>query len=75
MRRHQLLLESDDGDAGGVEQDAAIVEAEDFAFDVKHDVAVNVGDCEGSFFESHKLPCDDQINQVSHAELWAHDGD
>lgn len=70
-----LLLEGDDGVAGGVEQDAAVVEAEDFAFDLEHEVAVKVGDCKGSLFESHQLPRDGEISVVSNAELRAHDGD
>lgn len=69
------MLISEEGVADGVEQEAAVVEAEGFALDVEHDVLIDVRHRECSGLESHHLPRDDQINGVPYAELRADDGD
>lgn len=66
-----LLLESDDGVIGGVDQDPAIAEAEEFAFDLEHDGAVDVEDFELAFLERHHLPHHRQIHRVGDDELRA----
>lgn len=70
-----LLLERDDGVIGGVEQNTTVVDAENGAFDLKHDVSIDVCDGEGSFLEGHELLDDDQIHRVWCAELRVDDGD
>lgn len=74
MRERDLLLERDDGIAGGVKKNAAIVKAEDGALDLEHDGAVNVGNGEGAIGEGHELLCDFQIYGIGREELGAYDG-
>lgn len=50
---YNLLLERDDWFIRGVKQRATVVEAENGALHLKHDVAVNVRDGKGAFRKGH----------------------
>lgn len=56
--RCYLLLESKDRVSSVVDQDATIAEAENLAFDLEHDVAIDVGDGEVALRYREEFPHD-----------------
>lgn len=58
MCSQYLLLESEDGVVGGVEEDSAVPEAKNLAFDLEHDVSIDIGDCEVALCYGQELPHD-----------------
>ena len=69
---YYLPLHGEDGLAGGVEEDAAVADAEDGALDPQHDGAVGVGDGEVAVGEADGLLGHRQGHHVRRAELRGH---
>jgi hypothetical protein len=69
---YYLLLHREDGLPGGVEQHAAVADAEDGAPDPQHDGAVGVGDGEVAVGEADGLLGHRQRHHVRRAELRGH---
>lgn len=69
------MTEGDDRVTGGVEKMATVMEAENGALDLEHDVAVDVGDGEGALGDGHQLLRHDQVHRVRRAELRPHHRD
>ena len=67
-----LLPHGEEGLAGGVEQDATVVDAEDGAADAEHFSAVGVGDDEVPTGEADGLLGHRQRHRVRRTELRGH---
>jgi hypothetical protein len=67
-----LLLHGEEGLAGGVEEDAAVPQAEDGALDLEHEAAVGVGDGEVAVGDAEGLLGHRQRHHVRGAELVPH---
>ena len=68
------MLHRYEGIPAGVDQDAAVPDAEDLALHPEHDVPVDVGDGEVAVGDADGLLGHGQIHRVRGAELRAHHG-
>lgn len=64
-----LLRQSHERVPGGVDQDTAVVDAEEAPFDLEEDVVVDVGDDEAAVRQGHHFPHDRKVQHLRNAVL------
>lgn len=58
---------------GGIDQDAAVVDAEEAPFDLEQDVVVGIGDDEAAVRQGHHFPHDRDVHHLRNAVLGSED--